>query len=148
MTSKKDKALFDELEAWSRKKNSFSVNDFLKEKKIPLDEFERIANGSKRFMKIWGEAEDQAWENLQDALFTKSLPRSKIAEYIKEHDAFQGEDPEEVMCSLERIQARLEIYLTAIGDTESLRKYGRIGCKTNQMDAFMLIVSLMLPEWL
>lgn len=40
MARKSNKALFDELEAWSRRKNLFSVNEFLKEKEISLDEFE------------------------------------------------------------------------------------------------------------
>ena len=133
------KKLFQELETWSRKKNSFSVNDFLKEKEISQNEFEQIANGSKKFMKIWGRAESQAWENVLDALFTKSLPRSRIAEYIKESDAFEGEDPEDVMQSLESMQLKLELHLTALGDTKSLRKYGRIGIgKMNDFDALML----------
>ncbi len=133
------KRLFQELEQWSLRKNSFSVNDFLKEKKISLNEFEQIANGSKKFMKIWGRAESRAWENLQDALYAKSLPRSRIAEYIREHDVFQDRDPEEVMRSLEETQLKLELHLTALGDTESLKKYGRIGIgKMNDFDALML----------
>lgn len=87
-------------------------------------------------MKIWGSADSQAWANLQDALFKKSLPRSKIAEYIKESDLFQDRGPEEVMRSLEKTQFKLELYLTAIGDTESLRKYGRLA-KMNDTEALM-----------
>ena len=83
------KELFSELEQWSQKKDSFSIDDFLKEKKVAFSDFEQIANSSKNFMKIWGIAENRAWENLKDALFKKSLPRSRIAEYIKESDTFQ-----------------------------------------------------------
>ena len=119
--------LFLELEQWSQRKDAFSVNDFLKEKGISLDEFEKIANINKKFMKVWGVAESRAWENVLDALCTKSLPRSQIAEYIKESEAFEGEDPEDVMQSLESLQLKLELHLTALGDTESLKKYGRIG---------------------
>ena len=132
------KKLFQELEEWSQRKDAFSVNDFLKEKGIPLEEFEPIANSSKTFMKIWGVAESRAWENVKDALYTKSLPRSRIAEYIKELEAFQGQDPEDVMRDLERGQVKLEVYLTAIGDTESLRKYGRLGIKIDDADALIL----------
>lgn len=136
--NKNNKALFDELEIWSRQKNAFSINDFLKQKNIQINEFGNIANSSKKFMKMWGKAESQAWENVLNALFTKSLSRSKIAQYIKESDICQNRDPEELMRELERTQARLELHLTAIGDTESLRKYGRIGCTTNQVEALML----------
>lgn len=132
------KKLFQELEQWSQQEDAFSVNDFLKEKEISLDEFERIADSNKKFMKIWGVSEGRAWENLQDALYTKSLPRSRIAEYIKESDTFQDKDPEEVMRSLEKTQMKLELHLTAIGDTESLRKYGRLGIKIDDADALML----------
>lgn len=138
MIRKCDKALFDDLETWSRTKSAFSINEFLKQKGIQINEFESIANSSKKFMKIWGQAESQAWENLINALFTKSLPRAKIAEYIKESNICQNRDPEEVMRELEGAQIKLELHLTAIGDTESLRKYGRIGCTTNQTEALML----------
>lgn len=83
-------------------------------------------------------AEDRAWENLKDALFKKSLPRSRIAEYIKQSEDFQGDDPEEVMQDIETGQVQFELHLTAIGDTESLRKYGQIGCNANQIEALML----------
>lgn len=133
------KELFKELEQWSQRKDAFSVNDFLKEKGISLDEFEQVANSRKKFMKIWGKAESRAWENVLDALYTKSLPRGQIAEYFKESDAFQDDDdPEEMMQNLEAGQAKFELYLTAIGDTESLRKYGQLGNTMNQDDAFML----------
>ena len=130
--NKNNKALFDELEIWSRQKNAFSINDFLKQKSIQINEFENMANSSKKFMKMWGKAESQAWENVLNALFTKSLSRSQIAKYIKESDIAKTEIPEEVMRELERTQAMLELHLTAIGDTESLRKYGRIGCNFNR----------------
>ena len=130
--------LFSDLEKWGHKKDAYSLNDFLKEKGIPLAEFEQIANSSKKFIKIWDAAEDRAWENVLDALFTKILPRDKIAEYIKESEVFQDRDPEEVMRSLESGQAKFELYLTAIGDTESLKKHGRIGLKINDVDALML----------
>lgn len=138
MVRKSDKILFDELETWSRHKNALSINDFLKPKGIQINEFENLANSSKKFMKIWGQAESQAWENLINALFTKSLSRAKIAEYIKESNICQNRDPEEVMRELEGAQIKLELHLTAIGDTESLRKYGRIGYTTNQTEALML----------
>ena len=131
--------LFQELDQWSQGKNALSMNDFLKEKEISLDEFEQIANSGKKFMKIWGRAESQAWENALDALYKKTLPRSRIADYIKESDAFVGEDPENVMRSLEKTQLKLELHLTALGDTKSLKKYGRIGIgKMNDFDALML----------
>lgn len=134
---KSDKALFADLEAWSRQKNAFSINDFLNQKGISINELENIADSSNKFMKMWGKAESRAWENVLNALFTKSLPRSKIAEYIKESDICINRDPEEVMRELESTQVGFELYLTAIGDTESLRKYGRIGCKVNQIEALM-----------
>ncbi len=137
MKTKQDhKKLFQDLELWSQQKNAFSVNDFLKEKGIGISDFELIANSNKKFMKIWGASESKAWENVKNALFTKSLPRSKIAEYIKESDVFQEDDPEEVMQSLEKTQAQFELHLTAIGDTEALRKYGRLP-KMNQTEALM-----------
>ena len=123
MTSKKDRELFDELEAWSRKKSSLSINDFLREKEISLSTLERIASSNKKCMSIWGTAEYRVWENVKYALFTKSLPRSKIAQCIKESDTFQDKDPEEVMQSLENVKARLDLYLLAIrGDFNALMK--------------------------
>jgi hypothetical protein len=142
------KKLFLEVEQWSQKKDSYSIDDFLKEKCIAISDFELIANSSKKFMKIWGVAESQAWENLKDALFKKSLPRSRIAEYIRECDVFQDQDPEGVMQSLEETQAKLELYLTAVGDTESLRKYGRLP-KMNETEALpkcLLQMGLMTEE--
>ncbi len=130
------KKIFPELEKWSRKKDSYSIDDFLKEKGVAFSDFELIANSSEKLMKIWGVAESQAWENLKDALFKNSLPRSRIAEYIKQSEVFQGQDPEEIMRSLEKTQAKLELYLTAIGDTESLRKYGRLA-NMNETEALM-----------
>ncbi|MGK5594255.1 MAG: hypothetical protein ACSNEK_02730 [Parachlamydiaceae bacterium] len=138
MIRKCDKALFDDLKACGRTKSAFSVNEFLKKKGIQINEFENIANSSKKFMKIWGQVESQTWDNLINALFTKSLPRAKIAKYIKESDICQNRDPEDVMRELEGAQIKLELHLTAMGDTESLRKYGRIGCTTNQTEALML----------
>lgn len=135
-TKQNHKKLFQELKQWSRFQNAFSVKDFLKEKNICIYDFERIASSSEKFMKIWEAAESQAWKNLTDALFKKSLPRSRIAEYIKQSTDFQGDDPEEIMRNLESGQAKLELYLTAIGDTESLRKYGRLP-KMNEMEALM-----------
>lgn len=129
-------ALFAELKQWGQQQNSFSVIDFLKQKGISLDEFELIANNNK-FMEIWGAAESQAWDNLLNALFTKSLPRSRIAEYIGASDVFKGEDPEEVIQSLEDGQFKLELYLTAIGDTDALKQYGRIGLKMSDTEALM-----------
>lgn len=41
------------------------------------------------------------------------------------------------MRELESAQAKLVLYLTAIGDTKSLRKYGRIGCKFDEIEALM-----------
>ena len=130
------KTLFAELKEWGNQKNSYSVNDFLRERGISINELELIADTDAKFMKIWGVAESQAWENVQDALFSKSLPRSKIAEYIQESDVFQGEAPEEIMQDLESGQVKLELYLTAMGDTESLRKYGRLA-KMNDTEALM-----------
>jgi hypothetical protein len=129
--------LFQELELWSQQKDAFSVDDFLKEKGVAFSDFDLIANSNSKFMEIWGIADDIAWENLTNALFTKSLSRSRIAEYIKQCEAFQDRDPEEVMQSMVKGQERFELYLTAIGDTESLKKYGRIGCKDNQIEALM-----------
>lgn len=117
MINKSLKDLFLELEEWSHRKDTYSLNDFLKEKNISFDDFERMANSSKKFMKIWGNAESQAWENLKTALFKKSLPRSKIAEYIKESDICQGKDPEKVMQCLESGQAKLELYERVISNT-------------------------------
>lgn len=128
--------LFAELKEWGNQKNSFSVNDFLRERGISINELELIADTNAKFMKIWGIAESNAWENVTDALFTKSLPRSKIAAYIQESDTFQGEDSEEIMRDMENAQAKLELYLTAIGDTESLRKYGRLA-KMDDTEALM-----------
>ena len=119
MTSKSLKDLFLELEEWSHRKDAYSLKDFLKEKGVSFDDFERMANSSKKFMKIWGNAESQAWENVKNALFKKSLPRSKIAEYIKESEGFQNQDPEKVMQCLESGQARLKLYETAVSDTGS-----------------------------
>lgn len=130
------KKLFHELEQWSRRKDVFSIDDFLKEKNIHISDFEAMANRGKKFMKIWGKAESQAWENVLHALFTKSLPRARIAEYIKESDVFQGQDPEEIMQSLEAGQARFELYLTAIGDTDALQKYGHLN-KMGDIEALM-----------
>jgi hypothetical protein len=137
MQTKKDyKKLFSELEKWSKQKDSYSIDDFLKERRIPFSDFELITNRSKKFMKIWDAAESQAWENLKDALFKKSLSRSRIAEYIIQSEAFQGDDPEEIMRNIETGQARFELYLTAIGDTQSLGKYGRLA-KLNDIEALM-----------
>jgi len=108
------KKLFQELEQCSHRKDSFSVDDFLKEKGISFSDFDLISEGSKKFGKIWGEAEHQAWENLQEALHTKSLPRSQIAEYIKQSEVFQDEDPEEVMHNLESGKARVDMYECAL----------------------------------
>ena len=52
-------------------------------------------------------------------------------------DVCQNRDPEEIMRELEMAQARLELHLIAIGDTESLRKYGRISRKVDQIEALM-----------
>lgn len=112
--NKSNRALFDELEVWSRMKNSFSVSDFLKEKEISLDEFEQIANSNKKFMKIWSIAESKAWDNVKNSIFSKSLPRSKIVDYIKELDIFQGREAEEVMRGLKEGQEKLEMYLMAL----------------------------------
>ena len=119
------KKLFEELEQWSHRKDSFSVDDFLKEKGISFSDFDLISNGSKKFRDIWGEAEYQTWENLKEALYTKSLPRSRIAEYIKQSEVFQDEDPEEVMHDLERGKAKLDMYLCAIngGDAGKIMKF-------------------------
>lgn len=138
MAKKSRKRLFDDLEAWAKRKNSFSINDFLKEKNLSFNEFENLANGKKKFMQIWEEAESQTWENIKNAIFTKSLHKSKIAQYIAEQDAFRDRDPEEVVCELERGQKKLELHLTAIGDIESLRKYGRTNYTINQIDALIL----------
>ena len=40
------------------------------------------------------------------------------------------------MRDIETGQAKLELYLTAIGDTESLKKYGRLA-KMNETEALM-----------
>jgi hypothetical protein len=133
----KQEKLFKELEQWSQRKDAFSVEDFLKEKGVPFSDFDLTANSSSKFMKIWCIADDIAWENLTNALFTKSLPRSRIAQYIQQDETFQGEDPEEVMQNLENGQIKLELYLTALGNTKSLKKYGRIGCKANQDEALI-----------
>ena len=65
MTSKKDRELFDELEAWSRKKSSLSINDFLREKEISLSTLERIASSNKKCRSILGTAEYRVWENVK-----------------------------------------------------------------------------------
>lgn len=137
MIRKCDKALFDDLESWGRTKSAFSINEFLKQKGIQINEFEIIAKSSKKFMNIWESAESQAWDNILNALFTRSLSRHKIAEYIRELDLFEGENPEEVMQSLEEGQLKLELYLKDIGDTDALKEHGRIGLKMNDTEALM-----------
>jgi len=135
-TKQQYKKLFIDLEKWSLQQDAFSVNEFLKEKSIAFSDFEAMANRDKKFMEIWEKAESQAWENVLRVLFTKRLPRVRIAEYIKESDAFQGQDPEEIMQSLEEGQARFELYLTAIGDTDALQKYGYLN-KMGDIEALM-----------
>lgn len=118
--------LFSDLKAKSQKNSFFSIHEFLEDRSISFEEFERIANSRKKFMRIWGNAESQAWENLQESLFTKSVPRKEIEKYIRKEDIFQGEDPEEIMRGLERAQLTLELHLTAIGDKKALKKYGKL----------------------
>lgn len=65
-------------------------------------------------MKIWGEAESQSWENVKNALFNKSQPKSKIAKYIAEREVFQDSDPEEVIQSLESCKAKIDLYQKAM----------------------------------
>lgn len=114
MVKQSDKRLFDDLEAWSRRKDSFSINDFLRENKLSFNDFERLANSNRKFMKIWGEAESQSWENVKNALFNKSQPKSKITKYIEEREVFQDSDPEEVIQSLERCKAKIDLYQKAM----------------------------------
>lgn len=38
--------LFKDLEAWSRRSDAFSLNDFLRENGVAFEEFERVANSS------------------------------------------------------------------------------------------------------
>ena len=100
MAKQSGKKLFEELEAWGRRKDSFSINDFLKEKKLSMDELKDLANNRKKFLEIWEDVESHIWANIKRALFTKRLPRIRIAQYIEEREAFQGRDPEEVIQSL------------------------------------------------
>lgn len=98
------KELFAELKAWSRRDDAFSLNDFLKEREITFDEFELIANSGKKFREIWAIAESRAWENLKEALFKKKIPRSRIAEFIREQfNAFQGQIPK-MLCEILRAE--------------------------------------------
>jgi hypothetical protein len=71
------KKLFQELELWSQRKDSFLVGDFLKEKGIANSDFEMIAKRSDKFMEIWFKAKCRVWENIKKALSTNSLPESR-----------------------------------------------------------------------
>jgi hypothetical protein len=112
MTSRCPEQLFAELDAWSHRKDIYSVNDFLKEKDVAYADFELMADGCEKSMQIWEVAASRAWDNLCEALHTQSLPRDKIAEYIRESD-LEG-DPEEIMHTLEAGKAQLKLYEMAL----------------------------------
>lgn len=117
------KKLFNELKEWSCRKDVFSVNEFLKERGVSLFDFELIANGNKNFMKIWDIAEDKSWGNLREALYSKSISRSQIANYIKERDVFKDEDPEEIMQRIENVLERVKLHESAMnGDVDDMVK--------------------------
>lgn len=123
MAKQSSKKLFEELEAWSRRKDSFSINDFLKDRKLPMKELKSLANSRKKFIEILGEVESNIWENIKNAIFTKNLPRTKIAQYIEEREAFQGKDPEEVIQNLESIKEKVGLFRKAFsGDFVSSMK--------------------------
>ena len=88
-----------------------------------MDDFENLANSRKTFLKVLDTAEAQIWENLKHALFAKSLPRSKIAQYIEEKEVFKDRDSEEVMQSLESCKEKVDLFRKALaGDFVSSMK--------------------------
>jgi hypothetical protein len=74
-------------------------------------------------MKMWGVAEGNTWENIKEALYSKSLPRSQIGEYLIERGLLGHDDPESLMRILESTKQRIDIYERALsGDTMALLK--------------------------
>lgn len=88
-----------------------------------MDELKDLANNKKKFLEIWEDVESHIWANIKRALFTKSLPRIRIAQYIGEREAFLGRDSEEVIQSLESLKERVDLFRKAFsGDFVSLLK--------------------------
>lgn len=117
------KKLLHDLTKWSRWEYAFSLNEFLKDKGIAYADFELAANENPEFMEIWGIVESRIWENLLDALHKKKIPRSQIKKYISEEHAHLGDDPEEIMNSIESGREKTDLYEKAMsGDTDALLK--------------------------
>lgn len=117
MKTKSDhKKLFFELEKWSNRKDAYSINEFLKVWEMAFSNFESIANNNPKFMKIWGIVESRVWENIKEALYTKSLPRSQIGEYIREGGLCGYDDPESYMKSLEETKTKMDLWDCVMND--------------------------------
>jgi hypothetical protein len=91
--------LFFDLKAWSLKKDSFSINDFCKQRGMALSELKLMANDNERPGKIIGEVISQLFENALQGYERNEITRDTLREYLKTEHGF--EDPEFVIESVE-----------------------------------------------
>lgn len=83
------KKFFQELEKWSQKKSSYSIDDFLKEKNVSDQQLGDRASGRSSFYLAIGNAVCQCLENAYKAWKSKEISRDQFSTYLIQSGLFR-----------------------------------------------------------
>jgi len=94
---------FSELVEWSQKKDSYSMDDFLKENDISEGQLKVITGGKNSYFLAVGKAVCQCLDNAYKAWKSKEISRDQFSTYLIQSKIFSGD-----VESFDRLQEEAE----------------------------------------
>lgn len=85
LTKQERKKFFLELVEWSSKKDSYSIEEFNKEKDIDYQQLKFLTNEEDSCYKAIGKASAQCLENAHNAWKSKKISSEIFSKYLKEY---------------------------------------------------------------
>jgi len=95
--------IFNELVEWSLKKDSYSIDDFLKEKVVTEQQVSVIALWKNSYYLSFGKAICQCLDNAYKAWKSKEISRDQFSTYLIQSKLFSGD-----VESFDRLQEEAE----------------------------------------
>lgn len=83
--------LFQELEQWSQKKDSYSTADFLMPKGITKQQLNAMAAGKKSRYLAFGKALCQCLDNAYKAWKSEKISKDQFSKYLADYGLFPGD---------------------------------------------------------
>jgi len=103
--NKEHEKLFLELVEWSKKKDSYSFDDFLKEKGITEQQLKAMASGKDSYFIALGKATCQCLDNAYKAWKSNEISKDQFSKYLIQSRLFGGGNVE----SFDRLQQKADL---------------------------------------